>query len=36
MNPISDDAIKIAMDTNHKVIPIPDPDCAIGNALNGG
>ena len=25
-----------AMDTNHNVIPKPDPACAIGKALNGG
>ena len=24
------------MDTSHNVIPIPEPGCAIGNALNGG
>ena len=32
----SDDAIKIDIDTNHKVIPIPEPPCAIGKADNGG
>jgi hypothetical protein len=24
------------METNHKVIPVPDPEIACGNALKGG
>ena len=31
-----EDAIKKAIETSHKVIPNPDPDWAISNALNGG
>ncbi len=28
--------MNIAIETNHKVIPIPEPGCAIGRALKGG
>ena len=28
--------MNMAIDTSHKVIPIPDPGCAIGRALSGG
>ena len=32
----SEDATKIAIDTNHNVIPAPDPGIACGSALRGG
>ena len=35
-DPNRDDAMKIAMETNHKVIPIPEPGCACGSADSGG
>jgi len=35
-DPINDEAIKMAIETNHNVIPIPDPGIAFGNADNGG
>ena len=34
--PNNEEAIKIAIETNHKVIPAPDPPCASGRALKGG
>jgi hypothetical protein len=35
-DPIKDDAMKIAIDTNHNVIPKPEPPIACGKALKGG
>src|SRR5690606_10724374 len=35
-DPIKEEAIKIAMEISHKVIPIPEPGWAMGRALNGG
>jgi hypothetical protein len=33
-DPIKEEAINIAIEINHKVIPIPDPGIACGNADN--
>ena len=34
--PNKDDAMNIAIDTSHSVIPNPEPEIACGNALSGG
>src|SRR5690606_11676666 len=35
-DPINEEAMKMAIEINHRVIPIPEPGWAIGRALNGG
>src|SRR5680860_522735 len=35
-DPSSDEAINMAIEMSHKVIPIPEPPMAIGRALKGG
>jgi hypothetical protein len=34
--PSREEAMKIAIETSQRVIPIPEPGCAIGSALRGG